>query len=479
MRKLNAALKTISFLLLALLIFNTARAQDLKDGEKTFKNVCSACHKLGEVLIGPDLTGVKTRWKDETKLIAFVHNSQAVINGGDAYAKNLFDKFNHTIMPPQDLTDDQVKNVLAYVSGGGATTASAPGGPNVVENYTPVPASNWLTKWLFYLIVILVIAVVILAVRLMNSLNRNTENETEEHEFEKKGLNWQKINAILWPLFGIAFFIFLVQQYNYGMKFMHPEAASEDGKTLDHMFNVTVWLTAIVFVITQALLFWYGFRYRRNKKRKGYYYPHNNTVEFIWTTVPAVTLAILVLFGFKTWNKVTKKPTNNMIEVEAFAKQFDWTFRYPGKDGKLGRTNFMLIDPAKNPLGLDFTDPASKDDYVTTEYHLPVNTNVLMHLRSQDVTHDFYLVHFRMQMYVNPGLENWLQFKPIYTTEDFRKRINNPTFDYELACNQLCGAGHFNMRRVLTIDSKEGFKKWDAEKAMKPAYDKYKATASN
>jgi cytochrome c oxidase subunit 2 len=483
MRTFQRALRTVSFLLLAVFFINTAHAQDIQDGQKTFTNICSACHKLGEVLIGPDLTGVKTRWKDESKLIAFVRNSQSVINGGDPYAKALFDKFNHTIMPPQDLTDDQIKNVLAYESSGGKGPEVAGGGSSAsggggAENFTPVPGSDTFVKWILILVVVLVVIVLLLANRLLGFLNRSKEHETEEHEFEKRGINWQKVNSFIWPLFGIGFFVFIWQQWEYGKQFLRPsQSASEVGEVLDKLFNTTVVITGIVFILTHILLFWYGFRYRRNKSRKGYYYPHNNMVEFIWTSVPAVVLAILVLYGFKTWNAATSKPTGDHIEIEAFAKQFDWTFRYPGPDGKLGRTNFMLIDPVKNPLGIDFTDPASKDDAVTTEFHLPVNKTVMVHLRSQDVTHDFYLVHFRVQMYANPGLENWLKFKPIYTTDDYRKLINNPNFDYELACNQLCGAGHFNMRRVLVIDKQADFDKW--ARGLTPSYTKYtQATAS-
>jgi mono/diheme cytochrome c family protein len=122
----------LCYLFISIFAFSSSisvtKAQDLADGKKTFETICSACHKLGEVLIGPDLTGVKTRWKDEKKLIAFVHNSQAVINGGDPYAKALFDKFNHTIMPPQDLSDEQIKNVLAYESSGGKGPEVASGG---------------------------------------------------------------------------------------------------------------------------------------------------------------------------------------------------------------------------------------------------------------------------------------------------------------------------------------------------------------
>lgn len=118
------------FLLSSVYCFSTiqtVKASDLADGKKTFENVCAACHKLGGDLVGPDLTGVKSRWKDEKKLIAFVHNSQAVIKSGDPYATALFKKYHEMIMPPQDLSDEQIVNVLDYVNDGGAS-ASAGGG---------------------------------------------------------------------------------------------------------------------------------------------------------------------------------------------------------------------------------------------------------------------------------------------------------------------------------------------------------------
>jgi cytochrome c2 len=166
---------------------SATKAQDFADGKKTFDNVCSACHKLGEVLIGPDLTGVKTRWKDESKLISFVHNSQAVINSGDAYAKNLYDKFNHTIMPPQDLTDDQVKNVLAYVDAGGkdntAPTANAGGnagaGSSGGGQMTPVNQntglagmSSSITMIMLFTVLLVLLGVAVLLYRVRKHLSR-------------------------------------------------------------------------------------------------------------------------------------------------------------------------------------------------------------------------------------------------------------------------------------------------------------------
>ncbi|MGZ5242686.1 MAG: c-type cytochrome [Bacteroidia bacterium] len=477
MKTLHSALLKFSLLLFTFAIFNTAQAADPAKGEQIFKTNCTSCHdaKFEGTLIGPNLKGVKARWKDEKKLHAFIKNSQAVINSGDSYAKGLLAQFNGVLMPPQDLTDEQIADVVAYVDAGGTQAAAPAGGPTAGGGgaaYAPVPADDSWLRWIGLGILALLLVIFFLSSKLLKSVfGLNVDKEDGK---KAKSTVVQNLNAIIFPIFLILWFGLMIWEtmIHTTPEFMRPEAASDTGAEIDRLFDMTLIVTAIVFVLTQVLLFWYAFRYRHKEGKKGYYYPHNNTVEFIWTSIPAVVLAALVLYGFKTWQKATGNPDDNPLTIEAFAKQFDWTFRYPGPDGKLGRTDFLKIDPGANPLGIDFTDPASKDDYIVTELHLPVNRDIYLKLRSQDVTHAAYLVHFRAQMYANPGMDTRMRFKPTITTADMRLKTGNANFNYELACNQLCGAAHFNMRRLVIVEKENEFQNWQKDK--KPAFDKVK-----
>ncbi len=483
MKTLHSALLKFTLLLFSFATFYTANAADPQKGKDLFITNCSSCHdpKFEGVLIGPNLKGVKSRWKDEKKLYAFIKNSQAVIQSGDSYANGVYKQFNGVLMPPQPVNDEEIGDILAFIDAG--VIDGPPKPPTGGASYAPVPKDDTWLRWIGLGILALLLLVFFLSSKLLkNVFGLNVRDNSEDDTQKKRGFNVYNINAIIFPIFFVLWFGLMLWETGIHTtpEFMRPEAASDTGVEIDRLFNMTLIVTGIVFVLTQILLFWYAFRYRHKDGKKGYYYPHNNTVEFIWTSIPAVVLAALVLYGFKTWQKATGNPDNNPLTVEAYAKQFDWTFRYPGPDGKLGRTDFMKIDGGSNPLGIDFSDPASHDDYLVTELHLPVNRDIYLKLRSQDVTHAAYLPHFRSQMYANPGMDTRMRFMPTITTAQMRKNIGNPNFNYELACNQLCGAAHWNMRRVVVVEEENEFQNWQKDK--KPAFDKVKeqqATASN
>ena len=476
MRTLRTALGRFSIALLLLFSFSGLKAApDPVNGQKVFENTCTACHKLGGVLIGPDLTGVKKRWPDQAKLHAFVKNPAAFIDK-DPYIKGLQAKYN-AVMAIAPLKDADIDDVLAYADGGGATGVSvAPptGAPQQV--YTPVPQDNSWLRWLFYGIVILLIVSFYYTNRLIRNLTKNTPDKPEK-EFTS---TWpQRLNGIMAPLFLILWFVLMLYETSIHSKFLLPESASDVGVEIDRLFNITAMVTGFVFVVVQIALFAYVYRFRHKDGTKAYFYSHNNQIEFIWTIIPAVAMAALVLYGFKTWQKATSNPDDHPVLIECYAYQFAWEFRYPGPDGKLGRTDFRKIDMATNPFGLDMDDPASKDDFTTKELHMPVNKDVKLVLRSRDVTHGAYLPNFRAQMYAQPGMENKIRFKPIITTAQMRAKLHKPNYEYEMACNQLCGAAHFNMRRVIVVETEEEFAKWS--KSFKPFYATFmennKATA--
>jgi len=239
-----------------------------------------------------------------------------------------------------------------------------------------------------------------------------------------------------------------------------PESASEHGTKIDFMFWTTTVITLFVFFITQILLFGFLFKYRGSDKRKGYYLPHNNTIEKVWTIIPAIVLTILVVFGFFTWRTVTNTDNNKGdINIDVTGHQFAWEIRYPGKDGKLGSVNFQLYT-ANNILGVNFKDRNSFDDLKADTLVLPVNHTIRINIHAQDVIHSLYMPHFRVQMNAVPGLPTFFKFKPTITTTDMRNRLDDPKFEYLLYCNKICGGGHYNMQKVVRVVTEAEYQDW-------------------
>jgi cytochrome c oxidase subunit 2 len=260
------------------------------------------------------------------------------------------------------------------------------------------------------------------------------------------------------------------------------EAASDHGQKIDDMLYITLGITGVVFFITQILLFWFAFKYQYSPKRKALYLPHNNKLEIIWTVVPAIFLTVLVGFGLFYWFRITGEPPKDAMQVEVTGKQFNWIFRYPGKDGVFGRKYYMNIsDVADNSLGLVWSDttiqrkdedgkviqtmnfkadPAAKDDIVTDKLMLVVGKPVKLIIGSRDVVHDVGLVHFRMKMDAVPGTPTTLWFTPLYTTREMKAKTRNADFVYELSCDQMCGKGHFSMRAIIDVVTQAEFDAW-------------------
>ncbi len=275
-------------------------------------------------------------------------------------------------------------------------------------------------------------------------------------------------------------------------------AASEHGFKIDSLFNVTLFFTGIVFVLTQILLFWYSYKYREQSGRVAKFFPHSNTLELIWTIIPLIVMTYLVVQGLVVWNEVMPDvdPEDSYVEVEATGYQFAWDIRYPGPDDKLGTKYFRNIDLANNPLGIDFNDDKSIDDVVLSgadRIVLPVDTTIRVRITARDVLHNFYLPHFRVKMDAIPGLPTYFIFKPTKTTKEFRDQLSaypewnepyDPTdpesktkweeFHFELACAELCGKGHYSMRRIVEVVEKDEYEAWKAEQTSF-----YKSTIRN
>jgi cytochrome c oxidase subunit 2 len=243
------------------------------------------------------------------------------------------------------------------------------------------------------------------------------------------------------------------------------DSASTQGVDIDRMMWITLALTGTVFLITQIALFWFAFRYQESDKRKPYYYPHNNRLEVIWTVIPAIALTVLVGFGLFYWYKITGAAPKDAMVVEVVGKQFGWEFRYPGKDGVLGRKYFKRVDAAKeNPAGQIWEDPANQDDvFMEGKMHLVVNRPVKLVIGAKDVIHDVGLAHFRMKMDAVPGTPTTMWFTPRFTTKQMQEKENNPKFVYEISCDQMCGKGHTGMRGEIIVETQEEFDAWMAQ----------------
>ncbi len=311
---------------------------------------------------------------------------------------------------------------------------------------------------LLFLLLCLFIAIVGKALKVYE-LTRETQGKPE-------GINWNTINAVLFALFLIVGLYGVYWEYTVHGSMILPEAASEHGVKIDEMFNLTLIITTIVFIVTHIFLFVFAYVYRHNGNRKAYYYPHNNTIEKIWTIVPALVLTVLVLKGFLTWRSIFYKAedaNNRPISIEVTSSQFQWDVRYAGQDAIVGKKNYKLIT-AINALGIDFNDKNSIDDLVADEIVIPVNKPVRFILSSKDVIHSFYLPHFRVQLNTVPGMTSYFEFTPTITTEEMKAKTNDPKFNYVLLCSKICGTNHFNMQKNVRVVSEQEYKEWLAER---------------
>jgi cytochrome c oxidase subunit 2 len=226
-----------------------------------------------------------------------------------------------------------------------------------------------------------------------------------------------------------------------------PENIGTYGKDIDSLYSVIMWLTTVTFLITEGLLLFFLLRFRAKEGGKAVYTHGNHRLELIWTILPGLILFWLAIFQLSTWRniKVDRPPPKDGLVVEVMAKQFEWRFRYAGPDGKFD----------------------TEDDITTTNWlHVPVDTNVTVLLRSQDVIHSFFLPNLRLKQDTVPGLTISQWFRALKTTDAARKErgalgeAGADKFEFEIACAELCGIGHTTMRGFLHVHDKEDFFKW-------------------
>jgi cytochrome c oxidase subunit 2 len=304
-------------------------------------------------------------------------------------------------------------------------------------------------------ILLLVIVVLILRVyRLVSAVKGTAKQEKSEAQDNK--FNGMMMLIFLIGSFG-AFFWYSTKNFD---KYNLP-VASEHGILTDQLFWVTMGVTGIVFLLTNFLLFYFSYKYQYRKDAKALFYPDNTKLEIVWTLVPAVVLSLLVFAGLKTWNDVMDTAPEEAEVVEIMGYQFAWNARYPGRDEQLGNYDYRLIDP-ENVFGMDFTDRSTFDDFIPREIHIPKGKPVMFRIRARDVLHSVFAPHFRLKMDAVPGMPTKFWFVPTKSTADMREELNDPEFNYEIACTEVCGRGHFSMKIIVVVDEPAEYEQWYA-----------------
>lgn len=343
------------------------------------------------------------------------------------------------------------------------------------------------------------------------------------HREEDISLADNKMNAWLMLIWMFVFFAGVIYFYVVYGDYL-PVSASAHGNDIDMLFMVNVVIITIVFFLVHLFLFYYSWKYYYREDRKAFFFAHSTKLEMIWTIIPSIVLAFIIIFGLRIWNDITDVvASENPVRLEVYAKQFDWTIRYPGADNELGFSNYNLIS-GTNPLGIasdeliigkiaeldeeisgiekklkeegDFLPPsqlealedkiyrlqrhklrindvsisreassgefkAGKDDkLVKGELHLPLGREVEFVFNSRDVIHSAFMPHFRAQMNAVPGIPTRFKMTPTITTDSMRVMEDNPNFDYILLCNKVCGASHNNMAVKVIIESEEEYQAW-------------------
>lgn len=344
------------------------------------------------------------------------------------------------------------------------------------------------------LLVLVVLALVSVAIWQLTKIFDLTQIGSHADNSQVANDNDNNVNGYL--MFAFLVFIYLTTIYcvvQYGHFPLMSNSASEHGVEVDRLMWISMVLIFFVQTITQALLHYFAYKYRGKKGNKALYFADNNKLEAIWSIIPAITLAGLILYGLYAWTNImfVDEETEDVMVVEIYAKQFGWEVRYAGEDNVLGKANVRYIEGI-NTLGVDAADPNAQDDIQATELHLPKGKKVLFKIRSQDVLHSAYMPHFRAQMNCVPGMVTQFAFTPTQTTLEMRdskqivEKVNEInkiraekskllaaegkealepyTFDYLLLCNKICGKSHYNMQMKIVVSEPKEFNAWLKEK---------------
>lgn len=342
------------------------------------------------------------------------------------------------------------------------------------------------------LLILVIVALLGIAVWQLTKIFDLTQSKQHVGEDYKTQIATHKDNNINgYLMFGFLAFIYISTIYccvKWGYMPLLSNSASEHGNDVDQLMWISLAVIFFVQFLTQFILHYFALKYRGNIDRKATFFADNDKLEFIWTIIPVIVLAGLILYGLYAWNNIMHYDEDEeVIYVEVYAKQFGWDIRYSGDDNVLGKANVRFIEGI-NAVGVDMADPNGQDDVMAKELHLPVGKKVVLKMRSQDVLHSAYLPHFRAQMNCVPGMVTQFAMTPTVTTTEMRDReeivdrvnkINEArnkhskklvekgepglepyTFDYILLCNKICGRSHYNMQAKVIVETENEFKKW-------------------
>lgn len=235
------------------------------------------------------------------------------------------------------------------------------------------------------------------------------------------------------------------------LKFGLPDLATQHGADVDFVIYYLQVTTGVIFLIGHGVLAWFVWKHTGDDA--GGYQPVAARTEWMCALVPVIAMALIseagvLVFGHPVWQQLYGDLPEDHMEVEVVGKQFEWYVRYPGKDGEFGKTQPELVHPTRNPLGLDKKDDAARDDIISAVLRVPVNTPISLRLRTHDVQHSFNVPSFRIKQDLVPGFPTHTQFTVTQTG------------DYEIACSELCGLGHYKMEGVVTVLEDEEFSEW-------------------
>lgn len=357
--------------------------------------------------------------------------------------------------------------------------------------------------------------------------------KTSEHDINDRDNNLNAWLMLLFMFFQFGGYIYLMLAYGWTGR---GPSASIEGQETDWLLNLNLIIISAVFFFTNFLLFYFSFKYVRKPGVKATFISHNNKLELIWTVIPAVVLAVIIILGLRTWNSLTSLGSDKAVVIELYAKQFDWTARYSGEDNVLGKFDYKLTT-GTNELGIITTktiedaivdrekkvndinkllsdaDTVMSDSLIETkEFTLSHNERILRSLyqlkenhnaeldkqaeddiiikgvlvlcvdqeyefnfRSMDVLHSAYFPHFRAQINAVPGMTTRTKFTPITTTAEMRKIKNDPKFKYVLMCNKICGKAHYKMKMDIEVLSRVEFAAWMLAKKKETFKLKYGA----
>jgi cytochrome c oxidase subunit 2 len=234
------------------------------------------------------------------------------------------------------------------------------------------------------------------------------------------------------PTLGVATFIWAPALDSW-----LPEDVSEHGRTIDGLFMFILYLTGVVFIATEGTLAWFAWKYNRTASAEPAVFTHgSHSLEVVWTILPAATLLFIAVYQMDAWAAAKMRPPTTIVNgeevpkspiAEVTGRQFEWRIRYPGTDGVLGTPD---------------------DVHTVNDLHLPVGEQIMLHIKSEDVLHSFFLPNLRMKQDVIPGMLQRMWFQA------------NRTGSFDIVCAELCGWGHYKMKGRVTFESPSRFDAW-------------------